>query len=315
MVVPFGNVPDWRFGSVVEQPDADRSRRLLAALAREAAGCAGEFRGTTFTSVYLAGGPTCLTLDQLYAALQLVYDNLTITPEEQSLDVVPETIDEGRAKVLRESGFDRLNIRLVEGRSPEHELAVLAGAGFESVGVEIPFGAALETWLPWFERLVELKPARIHLRAIAAADESRTMQTALEQARQRLAGGWHEYLLLHFCRPGHENRHLVSLWCDTAQVGLGPAAITRTAQVCRRNPAKLKDYLAAAKAGRPGKPAAAGSALLSELVRLEGIAAQQLKPESRRTLLESGLLEDRGGQLFLAAAGALALDRVSALLA
>lgn len=314
VVVPFGSVPDRRFGSVVEQPDSGRAKQLVAALGYEAARCGDEFRGTTFTSVYLAGGPTWLTLDQLYAILQLVYDNLAVTPEEQTLDVVPGTIDEGRAKVLRESGFDRLNIRLTDGAVPEREMTVLAGAGFESVGIEIALGAAPEVWLPWFERLVKLNPARIHLHVPAAGDTGDGTPEALKQARQRLAGGWREYLLFHFCRPGHESRHLVSLWRDTAQVGFGPAAITRTARICRRNPAKLKDYLAAAKSGRPGKPVVGMPALLSELVRLEGVAAQRLNPESRRALLESGLLEDRGGRLFLADAGALALDRVSTLL-
>ncbi|MEO0085896.1 MAG: hypothetical protein ABIK37_04630 [candidate division WOR-3 bacterium] len=315
VVVPFGTVPDWRFGAEVERPDAGRAKRLISALGCEAARCAGEFRGTTFTSVYLAGGPTCLTLDQLYAILQLVYDNLTVSPEEQSLDVLAGTVDEGRAKVLKESGFDQLNVRLAEGQSPERELTILTEAGFESVGIELALGVEPGAWVRRLNRLVELKPARIHFHVTAEGRAHDALLPALQAARELLGGDWREYLLFHFCRPGHESRHLLSLWSDTVQLGLGPAGLTRPGQSCRRNPAKLRDYLAAAKSGRAAKPVADRPRLLSELVRLEGIVPERLNTEPGRVLTNSGLLAERNGRFFLTDAGALALDRVAGLLA
>lgn len=315
VVVPFGAVPDRRFGAEVEQPTPERAQRLVAALGREVTRRAGEFRDTTFTTVYLAVGPSCLTLDQLYTILQLLYDNLRITPEEQSLEVLPGTVDEARAGILRESGFDQLTIRLGDGELPERELSMLAGVGFESVGVELNFGSGPEDWARRLDWLVGLGPARIHFRPPATDDDCEALLPALRAARERLADGWREYLLLHYCRPGHESRHLVSLWHDGCQLGLGPAALTRTATGSRRNPAKPGDYVAAAKSGRCGKPVAERPGLLAELVRLEGVAAGRLKPEAGSALAASGLLAEREGRLFLTDRGALALDRVSRLLA
>uniref|UniRef100_A0A7C4CBB6 HemN C-terminal domain-containing protein n=1 Tax=candidate division WOR-3 bacterium TaxID=2052148 RepID=A0A7C4CBB6_UNCW3 len=315
VVVPFGTVPEQRFGAEVEPYVSARAQRLIAALGREAARCAGEFAGTTFTSVYLAGGPTNLTLDQLYAVLQLLYDNLAIVPEEQSLELVPGTVDAARAKILKESGFDQLNLRLADAGLPGQELDLLAEAGFDSVGVEMSFGAGVRDWPGLLDRLVELKPARIHFLLPQAGGDREVMLRAMAAVRERLTDGWREFLLHHYCRPGHESRHLLALWSDSIQLGLGPAAPTRTAPGFRRNPAKLGDYLALAESGRAAKLAADRAGLLAALVRLEGIRAEQLRPESLRGLLANGLLVANGDRFFLTDRGALALDHVGRLLA
>jgi len=310
VVVPFGPVPDWRFGAGVGRPAAARMRRFVTALGREATRRARDFCRTTFTTVYLAGGPTSLTLEQLYQILQALYDNLIIAPEEQTLEVLPGTVDEGRAKVLKESGFDHLNLRLADGLLPEPDLRILSRAGFNSIGLELSFGTDPSGWKKRLDRLAGLNPARIHFHLPPATATRVAVLQALRLAREKLTGTWREYLLHHYCRPGHESRHLISLWHDSVQLGLGPAAVTRTAEGVRRNPARLGDYVAAAESDRLPRAASSFPAPVADMVRMEGTPARRLNPATARSLLDNGLVTRKGDRLLLTDQGALALDRV-----
>ncbi len=235
ITVPFGTEPDWRFGTQPENFNPDRVERFVAALLREIQQRSKIFRKETFTTVYFGGcGPSNLTLDQLYRILEVLYDTLTIQPEEQTLILLPGTVDSARAKVLRESGFDQMTIR-VQKPTPlslaQEAFNILRKTGFFSVGWEIIAPASTEE----VKQFHLLEPD--HIIFIPQSNTSHPPEI------KQLLNCYQEYLPSHFARPGKENHHLIALTGNTTIAGFGPGAFSRKNGKITPNPASFTEYL------------------------------------------------------------------------
>lgn len=231
VTVPFGNEPDWRFGTQPLPYTSKNAERFLTKLIQEIQTRSKTYRKNIFSTVYFGGcGPSCLTLDQLYRILQTLYDHLAIQPEEQTLVILPNTVDAARAKVLRESGFDQMTLRVgATARTlPDQEFLLLRDAGFSSVGFELPATIPLET----FHHLLDLKPD--HLTFYPPPNPN--------PAEEKLTPDYHHFLPGHFALPGKENRHLLKLSTDQPVIGFGPGAITRTGKKQSQNPTQFDHY-------------------------------------------------------------------------
>ncbi len=234
ITVPFGAVADWRFATEPEEYTDARAERFVKALVQEIKGRSKNYKRAVFRTVYFGGcGPSNLTLEQLYKILQAIYDHLRVEPEEQTMVVVPDTVDFARAKVLRESGFDQMTLRVLAPVAPaviKNELTVLREAGFFSVGVE--FADAVPEGL--IQSLLALAPDHIIFSAPAEGQEFFPL----------LKENYHEFLPGHFARQGKENQHLVLLSGRATVAGFGPGAFSRDGDKITKNPSRLSDYLA-----------------------------------------------------------------------
>ncbi len=238
ITVPFGSLPDWRFGTEPEEYSARLAERFVRTLVEEIKGRSKNYKKAVFGTVYFGGcGPSCLTLEELYQILQAVYDYLRVEPEEQTMVVVPDTVDFARAKVLRESGFDQMTLRVASSFRQEvikNEMVVLREAGFFSVGLEFTGAVAAET----IESFLPLAPDHI---IFSSPD------TGQDSIRRKLADGYIEYLPGHFAHPGKENRHLLALADAVLVAGFGPGAFSRDGGRVRKNPNRLAEYLKSIK--------------------------------------------------------------------
>ena len=223
----FGHVPGrTRAGAVEYSPK--EGDRFVEALSKEIAARAAEFAGRTFNTVYFGGcGPSALSLDQLYRVLQVLYDSVSIVPVEQTLVVLPGTVDPYRAKVLFESGFDRMELRMADAAGEAGHFATLREAGFRSVGLDVPLVS---------DAALGLEPDHLVLAAPPASP---------------LPSEFREYLPNHFCRPGHECRYLADFESGADCVGFGPGAVARSKGAVVQNESRYDAWLKAARSGKP----------------------------------------------------------------
>ncbi|MEO0080315.1 MAG: hypothetical protein ABIK44_06540 [candidate division WOR-3 bacterium] len=318
VTVPFGTCADWRFGTEPQRFSPAKAQRFVAAVEEEIHRRAPKFKDQTFKTVYFGGCcPSTLTLEQLYRLIQALFDNLTIQPEEQTLVGEPGTLNPGKVKVIKESGFDRFELRVAKwSDGVESDFRLLRETGFPTVGVELAYCLDPKTWERWLNRLMRLEPDHVTLFFPKRVADPLAMLGAYRLARERLGAAMTNYALHHYTRPGHECRYLKSLWSNSLLVGFGPAAITRTKRGEGQNPSRLADYLALVTLGREAtpKPCDEVQELCNSLIQLAGISIRHVTHAQISQLVGSGLLEKRGDTLFLTDQGVLALERVESTL-
>ncbi len=208
IIIPFGEKIDLRFKIKPEPYTFQKAERLVVQLVNDIKSCARRYRGVAFSTIFFGGcGPSLLTLDQLYRILQALYDSLTITPLEQTMLIIPRTVHADKAKILRESGFDQITIRINGSSIPNEDFMILRNAGFNSVGFEYqpPPNEQLSENL--LHQLSSLSPDHIYILPPNTVTRSKLIQQ-----------GFHEFLPGHFCLPGKENRHLQNLYTQHSKL-------------------------------------------------------------------------------------------------
>jgi len=200
IIIPLGEKIDLRFRIKPEPYTFEKAERLVAQLVNDIKSCARRYREVT--TIFFGGcGPSLLTLDQLYRILQALYDSLTITPLEQTMLILPRTVHPDKAKILRESGFDQLTIRINSSSIPKEDFMILRDAGFNSVGFEYQSDPNEQPSENLLHQLLSLSPDHIYILPPHPATRSKLTHQ-----------GFHEFLPGHFCLPGKENRHLQNLY-------------------------------------------------------------------------------------------------------
>ncbi len=312
--IPFGDDTDRRTGAEAVRYSSSDGDRMAAALGREIELRSSGLKDRSFATLFYSGGPSLLSLDQLYRTLQALYDNLSILPQEQTMAVAPGSVDEAKAKVLRESGFDRVELH-VAGPQALGDFWVLRESGFTSVGLELEYDPDPEAWARTLDFALGLDPDHVTLGWAAANNKAASprLLQSFRLARERLSASFHNYALHRFCRAGHESRHDLAVLGDQTLVGFGPAAVTRFEHEETSNPARVADYLRAVKSGKAlsqTRPADE-SRLKNAFARLDGVPEKNVSRVKSKALVTRGLLVSRGGSLYLTDEGALALDAVA----
>ncbi len=229
VTVPFGKIPDHRFNIQPEEYTQETAEMYVSMVVKEINIRSKNFRGITFSTVFFAGcAPSLLTLDQMYRILQALYDRLAIIPEEQTLMLQPNTIDNHKVKVLRESGFDQMTLRFTGEQVPIDDFAILKEAGFHSIGFEL-ITDPKTNWQKTFSQLMSVTPDHIYL--LPPPNDEITIP------------GYNQFIPHHFARPGKENLHLQNFYRNAIIAGFGLAAISCKKDRIQKNPTNLKEYL------------------------------------------------------------------------
>ncbi|MEO0073617.1 MAG: hypothetical protein ABIK43_03005 [candidate division WOR-3 bacterium] len=275
----------------------------------------GRFPGVEFAGIYFGGcGPSLLSLDQLYRILKAVCDNLPTNLQEQGLLVLPGSVQAGKAKVLRESGFDRLELRVEVGQQYLEDFEILRAAGFASVGFEVGYSAD-SLWEEWLARLLELRPDTVVF-YVPEGLTSYDLLSAIRRARRLVEGSFRCFLLHHYCRTGNESVLMANL-CGGEVVGFGPGAVTVINGQRQQNELNTRQYVKRVSRGdvrRPSMPLVRADMLMNRLLRLEGISRDELSPDSLAALLDAELLQLEGSRLQLSEQGVVAIERVKQIL-
>ena len=238
-------------------------QRFVDRLADEVALAAPEWRDPEpFDTVYFGGGtPSQLSPEELGRVLEACRAHLAFAPpapwvflEANPEDVTPEACAAWRALGVRTlslgvQSFSDEALRFLgrhhSGRQARTVVETALSAGFDTVSIDLIFGARGQTAEDWRRELaaaVELAPQ--HMSCYQLTIHERTwfgvqakhgllselpeddQATLYELTHRFLAdAGWPAYEVSNFARgPAHQSRHNRKYWDHTPYLGLGPSA-------------------------------------------------------------------------------------------
>jgi oxygen-independent coproporphyrinogen-3 oxidase len=213
------------------------------------------------SSVYFGGGtPSLLTPQQLELVLGAVRDSFEVLHNaEITIEANPESVEAGAMRVRRSLGVNRVSMgaqsfqddqlrmlgRLHDSSRIETAFAELRSAGLDDVSLDLMYGLpgqTMDDWSQSLSRVLALAPE--HLSLYALTIEERTpfhrwveVDSTLpnpdpdvaadmyEEASNRLeSGGYRQYEISNWSRPGLESRHNLMYWRNGPFVGVGPGA-------------------------------------------------------------------------------------------
>jgi oxygen-independent coproporphyrinogen III oxidase len=323
--------------------------RYVQALRSEADLTSEEWSGTRFASIYLGGGtPTTLeprVLASLLDHLKSTFD--VVRDAEVTAEANPDTVDGRSLSALRSGGITRLSLgvqsfdlavlaaleRVHPPESARRAYAEARAAGFDSVSLDLIYGARRESEESWRRTLAEavaLGPDHLSCYALTVEPSTplgRKLTLGLTQppdpdvqadryettCQTLAAAGFRHYEVSNWARPGHESVHNLGYWERRPYLGLGAGA--HSYREARRwwNVRPPGRYIELV--GR-GEPATGGEellgpeedrmeALLLSLRQAAGAPADRLPAEAARDLVDRGLATMVGGRLSLTDGGML----------
>src|SRR5688500_3527242 len=238
-------------------------QRFVDRLADEVALAAPEWSGPEpFDTVYFGGGtPSQLSPEELGRVLEACRAHVPFaTPapwvflEANPEDVTPEGCAAWRALGVRTlslgvQSFSDEALRFLgrhhDGRQARAVVETALAAGFDTVSIDLIFGARGQTPEDWRRELataVELGPQHLSCYQLTIHERTRfgvqakhgllselpedDQATLFELTHRFLAdAGWPAYEVSNFARgPAHQSRHNRKYWDHTPYLGLGPSA-------------------------------------------------------------------------------------------
>jgi oxygen-independent coproporphyrinogen-3 oxidase len=305
-------------------------------------------------TVFLGGGTPTFTepasLERLLAALPHA--------PETTVEANPETVTPELAALLRRQGVNRVSLgaqsfqprllRVLDRAAGPHDVrravAVLRGAGFDNVSLDLIYGIPGQTPDDLERDLtdaLELEPEHVsayeleakpgtrftHAYGAELARQAEAMEGYFERVVAVLTGaGYRWYETANFCRGDRRSQHNLGYWLGHDYLGLGIGAVSTIGAERRRNAPSLAGYIGALAAGRrpPREPEtltaetrAAERVMLAlrldEPLPLSGIE-HQLDPAGLQRVERLGLVSCRDGRLALTERGRFLGDAVTAAL-
>ena len=214
----------------------------------------------TVKTLYIGGGtPSVLSPETLKEAVSAIRENFFFADEtEFTVEVNPDDITEDYAASLRKMGVNRVSMgvqsfkdshlkwmrRRHDSATAINAYGILRKAGFTNISLDLIFGFPLMTVKDWEEnlsRILELNPEHISAYqmgvdpdtplermekagefSLPSQEESEEMYRLLQKKLKE--GGYIQYEVSNFCKPGCHSRHNSSYWNRTPYLGLGPGA-------------------------------------------------------------------------------------------
>jgi len=223
-------------------------------------------QGRSAKTVFFGGGtPTFLQPIQLGRLLSTALETHPPTDDaEITSEANPGTVDSGKFRAMRESGFNRISIGAQSFQREDllrlgrvHREADIGRAffaareaGFQNINLDLMFalpGQSLDAWGRNLDLALSLLPEHLSLYCLTIEPNTRfsklfgrgwmTQPDEEIQVRQydvavqrTEESGYCHYEISNFAVPGRECRHNLSYWRSEEYVGYGPGAVgcTRT---------------------------------------------------------------------------------------
>lgn len=293
---------------------------------------------------------------------------------EFTMEAAPATITLEGVDAWRRAGVNRVSLgvqswqleeiravgRLHRPEDVENDMARLRQAGIENLNLDLIAGLPHQTEASWRDSLArtmaaapphvsvymlevdedsrlgrELIAGGTRYHAHAAPDDERTADFYEFAIEQLAAGGWQQYEISNFARPGFESRHNLRYWTRGAYLGFGLEAhsMLRAGRRERRwgNPTELGSYMGALEAGRLARHEIEElnprqqleEALFLGLRRNAGVIWSELESEFGREMtaekrpaiaaaVGAGMMEEREGRVLLTSRGRMLATSVLA---
>jgi len=264
--------------------DERSAARYLTALEEELEAAALYVEKARADTLYLGGGtPPVLGAEGLGRVLAAVADRFPIAPgAEVTCEANPETLSPEILDALADAGVNRLSLgmqtfdaatlavleRRHEPTEAEDAYWRARAKGFENVSLDMMYGLPGQDrrgWAADLRRALALKPEHVSIYALTLEPDVKLFRERAahefpgddEQAAMYYdalellaAGGFVQYEISNFARPGYECRHNLKYWRDDEYLGFGPSAASRWRGGRYRNPRDLDEYCADAATGR-----------------------------------------------------------------
>jgi oxygen-independent coproporphyrinogen-3 oxidase len=217
---------------------------------------------------------------------------------------------------------------------------VLREGGIPAVNLDLMFavpGQSAEQWRNTLEKTIALKPEHIssycltyeedtaYFQKLAGGefrqDEERDAQLFEETMDTLAAGGFRQYEISNYARPGHESQHNRAYWMGADWLGFGPGAFSTVGLSRWEN---VRDTAAYVRGVRSGGPVAgfreeldaatrAGETAAFRIRMAEGIPREEAARwgKALAEFEQLGLLNEEGGSLRLTRRGRLLGDSVA----
>ncbi len=211
-------------------------------------------------TVYFGGGtPTILAPKHLSEIMSVLQEKAAIIPEaEVTIEANPETVDLGKLRALRDTGFNRLSLgvqsfdegalkllgRVHDGKRALQAFEQARAAGFDNVGIDLIYGVPgqqLAHWQKDILRTTELDPE--HISAYSLTYEPGTefaswrdsgkiapcreeLEAEMFLAAREILGqaGYQHYEVSNFAKPGFRSKHNLNYWHCGDYLGFGAGA-------------------------------------------------------------------------------------------
>ena len=302
------------------------------------------------------GTPTALSvtqLERLFAGLQRHLD-FTDT-DEFTIEMNPATVTARKAELLRGFGVNRVSMgvqswdphllkllgRVHDADQVRRSFAILREAGFDNLNLDLIYGIPGQSLAQWEESIrqtADLQPEHISAYCLTYEEDTEFFERLtrgefredaesdagfFERGVEMLsAAGYGQYEISNHARPGRECRHNLAYWEGADYLGLGPSAWSTIGERRWQNAPDTAAYVQAVQAGvRPLRneeilPAATREAekIAFGLRMNAGIDPARLaeRHELITGLRVEGLLEDHGPRVRLTPRGRLLADEIAA---
>ncbi len=307
-------------------------------------------------TIFFGGGtPSALSTSQLDYLLTGLLKRFDLADScEWTLEMNPATVSLEKARLLRSLGVNRISMGVqswdeellkVLGRvhnrtQAERSYEILREAGFENVNLDLIFAVPTQTreqWKSSLEKTIALKPDHISAYCLTYEEDTAFFERfqkgeyqqdeawdadLFEMTMDLLGeGGYEQYEISNYSRPGCECRHNLAYWLGADYLGLGPSAFSTVSERRWQNVAETSTYCDRILSGGVGE---SSSEPLSEATRTSERIAFSLRTNrgvSRNLVLPwtaevqqfeaDGFLKAEEDRLVLTRRGKLLADSVA----
>ena len=302
------------------------------------------------------GTPTALSvsqLDRLFVGLKSHLDLSRVA--EFTIEMNPATVTARKADLLRGHGVNRVSMgvqswdpellktlgRVHDAEQVRKSFAILRESGYDNLNLDLIYGVPGQTLAQWEDSLkqtIDLGPEHISAYCLTYEEDTEyfdrlqrgefrenTDQDAgfFERAVELLSNGrYTQYEISNHARAGRECRHNLAYWEGADYLGLGPSAWSTVGDRRWQNAPDTAAYVRSVQAGV--RPISTEELLPAETRESEKIAfglrmnagidpARLAASHSLvASLREEGLLEDHGPRVRLTPRGRLLADEIAA---
>lgn len=238
-------------------------------------------------TVFWGGGtPGLLAAKDLRRLGESLLKNLTVSPEEWTVEMAPSTVKVDKLKVLKDLGVTRISLgvqsfhpeildslgRLHNPKQIDVAWERVQAAGFPQTNLDLMFaipGQTLAQWEADIRQAASLVPTHLSTYCLTF-EEDTALYVKLSQGKVSIneekelrfyERGWEllaelgfaQYEVSNFARPGAMCIHNVNTWRMHEWIGCGPAAASQFGGERYQRPANLDTWCAAMESGDPPK--------------------------------------------------------------
>ncbi len=322
----------------------DLDRRL-----REVASCRIE-------TIFFGGGtPSALSVKQLEFLLSGLHQRLDFTGlREWTLEMNPATVSLEKAQMLHDFGVNRISMgvqswdpemlnrlgRVHSALQAERSFHILRKAGFTNINLDLMFGIpgqSVGTWERSLRKTINLAPEHISAYCLTFEEDTEffrrhqggELPQDAEQDAQFYeltmalleAGGYQQYEISNYAKPGYECQHNLAYWLGRNYLGLGPSAFSTIGERRWQNSPDTSRYIEQLQTGV--EPINFREKITGQIRKAEAIAfglrtsigvpASAMEGRELDALRNEGYLEEENSHVRLTAKGRMVADSIAEL--